>query len=55
MPKDQAQRYAESLEKNIKTTFTHLKKTVDEFQEMCKTISPERHIPRDVIVDTREI
>ena len=55
MPKDQAQRYAESLEKNIKMTFTHLKKTVDEFQEMCKTISPDRHIPRDVIVDTREI
>jgi len=45
MPKDQAQRYAESLEKNIKTTFTHLKKTVEEFQEMCKTISPTVTFP----------
>jgi len=55
MAKDHTQRYAESLEKNIESNFNHLKKTVEEFQEMCKVISPEKHIPRDIIVDLHEI
>ena len=51
---DRVKKYAESLEKQIQSTHYFLKKTVEDFQEKCKIISPEKSIPRDMIVGLRE-
>jgi len=53
--KSRAQRYAESLEKTIESNHQYLKKTVEDFQEKCQLITPERELPHDMIVDIREI
>jgi hypothetical protein len=54
MEKTQSQRYAESLEKAIHSNHHNLKKIVEDFREMCQKISPERNIPRDIVIDIRE-
>jgi hypothetical protein len=51
---DRTKKYAESLEKNIDSLHHCVKKGVEDFQEMCLMISPERNIPRDMIVDIRQ-
>jgi hypothetical protein len=55
MEKDRVQRYAESLEKTIQNNYRYLKKTMDDFQEMCRMVAPERNVPREILVDIREL
>jgi hypothetical protein len=55
MEKDRVQRYAESLEKTIQNNFHYLKKTIEDFQEMCRMVTPERSIPAGILVDIREM
>jgi hypothetical protein len=55
MEKDRVQRYAESLEKTIQNNYRYLKKTIEDFQEMCRMVTPERNVPREILVDIREL
>ena len=55
MEKDRVQRYADSLEKTIRNNFHYLKKTIEDFQEMCRMVTPERNIPAGILVDIREM
>jgi hypothetical protein len=55
MEKDRVQRYAESLERTLQNNFHYLKKTIDDFQEMCRMVTPERTIPTGILVDIREM
>jgi hypothetical protein len=54
MEQDRSKRYAESLEKTIQNTHHYLKKTVEDFKERCLMVSPEKSLPRDIVVDIRE-
>jgi predicted nuclease with TOPRIM domain len=56
MEKDQIknQKYALSLEKAIQSHYNWLKKAVEEFQEKCQRVTPERKIPPDVINQARK-
>jgi hypothetical protein len=54
MEKTQTQKYAESLEKTIKNHHAQLKKTLEDFQEMCRIVDPSRHFPQEIVVDIRE-
>jgi hypothetical protein len=51
---ERAKKYAESLDKNLNSTHHTLKKNVEDFQEMCLIVSPERNVPRDIIVQIRQ-
>jgi len=55
MEKDPLQKYAESLIRTIQTNYHYLKETIEEFQEMCRLVSPEKNIPTAIIVDIREM
>ena len=55
MEKSRAQRYAESLQKSIESNHQYLKKTIEDFQEKCLMITPEREVPHGMVVDIREI
>src|SRR5512139_1265068 len=52
---DRVKKYAESLDRTIESTRYDLKKTVEDFQEKCLLVSPEKNVPRDVVTDLREI
>jgi hypothetical protein len=54
MGKTQTQKYAETLEKTIKNLHSQLKKTLEDFQEMCRIVDPARHFPQEIVVDIRE-
>ncbi len=49
------QRYAEGLEKTIQHNYCHLKEMVEDFKTLCLVVTPEKHTPRDIIVDIREL
>jgi len=51
---DKTKKYAESLEKNLAGAHHSLKKNVEDLQEMCIIVSPERNVPRDMIIDIRQ-
>jgi len=51
---DRTKKYAESLEKNLAGAYHSLKKNVEDLQEMCIIVSPERNVPRDMIIDIRQ-
>src|SRR4030066_1100347 len=55
MEQDRARRYAESLERTIRNNYHYLKKTIDDFQDMCRMVTPERDIPAGILVDIREM
>jgi hypothetical protein len=54
-PQDRVKKYAESLDKSIENTWYDLKKTMEDFREKCLLVSPERNVPRDVVIELREI
>jgi hypothetical protein len=54
MEQDRVKKYAQSLEKNLQSTHHYIKKTLEDFQEKCLLVSPEKNVPRDIIVDIRE-
>lgn len=55
MEKDRVQRYAESLERTIQNNYHYLKETIDDFQEMCRMVTPGRNIPTGILTDIREM
>ncbi|HMK52591.1 MAG TPA: hypothetical protein VK551_08820 [Thermodesulfobacteriota bacterium] len=52
---DRVQRYAESLQRTIQNNYRYLKETMEDFQDMCRMVSPERNVPREILVDIREM
>ena len=54
-PQDRVKKYAESLDKSIENTRYDLKKTMEDFREKCLLVSPEKNVPRDVVIELREI
>src|SRR4030042_6444063 len=55
MEKDRVERYAVSLEHTIKNDYLYLKEAVDNFQEMCRIVTPERSVPQGIMIDIREM
>jgi predicted nuclease with TOPRIM domain len=47
-------KYALSLEKAIQNHYNFLKKAVEEFQEKCQRVTPERRVPPDIINQARK-
>jgi len=52
---DRDQRYVKSLERTIQTNYHYLKESIKDFQDMCRVVSPEKHIPTGIAVDIREM
>ncbi len=52
---DRVQRYVRSLEKTIENNHHYLKESIEDFQEMCRMVSPEKHIPAGIAIDIREM
>lgn len=55
MEKDPLQRYAEGLNRTIQTNYHYLKGAIEEFQELCRLVSPGKTIPPAIIADIREM
>jgi hypothetical protein len=55
MEQDRDQRYVKSLERTIQNNHHYLKESVKDFQEMCRVVSPEKHVPAGIAVDIREM
>jgi hypothetical protein len=55
MEQDRIQRYVKSLERTIQNNHHQLKESVEDFQEMCRMVSPEKHIPAGIAIDIREL
>ncbi len=55
MEQDRDQRYVKSLEKTIQNNYHYLKESVEDFQEMCRLVSPEKRVPAGIAVDIREL
>ena len=55
MEQDRDQRYVKSLEKTIQNSYHYLKESIKDFQEMCRVVSPEKHVPAGIAVDIREM
>jgi hypothetical protein len=55
MEQDRVQRYVKSLERTIQNNHHQLKESVEDFQEMCRMVSPEKHIPAGIAIDIREM
>jgi len=52
---DRVQRYVKSLEKTVQNNHLYLKGAMDEFQDLCRMVTPERNVPREILVDIREL
>jgi hypothetical protein len=55
MEQDRIQRYVRSLERTIQNNHHQLKESMEDFQEMCRMVSPEKHIPAGIAIDIREM
>jgi hypothetical protein len=55
MVEDRDQRYVKSLERTIQNSYHYLKESIKDFQELCRVVSPEKHIPAGIAVDIREM
>jgi hypothetical protein len=55
MEQDRIQRYVRSLEKTIQNNHHQLKESIEGFQEMCRMVAPEKHIPAGIAIDIREM
>lgn len=55
MEQDRVQRYAESLERTIRNNYHYLKEAIDDFQDLCRMVTPERNIPTGILIDIREM
>jgi hypothetical protein len=49
------QRYVKSLEKTIQNNYHYLKESIKDFQELCRVVGPEKHVPAGIVVDIREM
>jgi len=55
MEQDRVQRYVKTLEKTIQNNHHQLKESIEDFQEMCRMVNPEKQIPAGIAVDIREM
>jgi hypothetical protein len=55
MEKDRGERYAVGLERTVKNDYLYLKEALEDFQEMCRMVTPERNVPQGIVVDIREM
>jgi len=55
MEQDRIQRYVKSLERTIQNSYYYLKESIKDFEEMCRMVSPEKHVPAGIAVDIREM
>ena len=55
MEQDRVQRYVNSLERTIQNNYRYLKETIEDFREMCRMVSPEKHVPAGIAIDIREM
>ena len=55
MEQDRVQRYAKSLERTILNNCHYLKEAMEDFQEMCRMVSPDKNVPAGIVIDIREI
>jgi hypothetical protein len=55
MEQDRDQRYVKSLERTIQNSYHSLKESIKDFQELCRVVSPEKHVPAGIAVDIREM
>jgi hypothetical protein len=55
MEKDRVQRYAGSLERTVQNNYHYLKETIEDFQGLCRLVTPERNVPPEIIIDIREM
>jgi hypothetical protein len=55
MEQDRVQRYVKGLERTIQNNHHYLKESIEDFQEMCRMVSPEKHIPAGIANDIREM
>ena len=55
MEQDRVQRYVKSLERTIQSDHHYLKETIEEFQDLCRMVTPERNVPAGILIDIREM
>ncbi len=55
MEQDRDQRYIKSLERTLQNGYHYLKDAVKDFQELCRAVGPEKHVPAGIAVDIREM
>ena len=55
MEQDRVQRYVKSLERTIQNNHHYLKESIEEFQEMCRMVTPGRNVPAGIFIDIREM
>lgn len=55
MGKDRIQRQVESLERVIQNNYHYLKGTLEDFQTLCRLITPERRVPTEIILNIRKM
>ncbi len=55
MEQDRVQRYVKSLERTIQNNHHYLKESIEDFQEMCRMVTPEKHVPAGIAIDIREM
>jgi hypothetical protein len=55
MEQDRIQRYVKGLERTIQNNHHYLKESIEDFQEMCRMVSPEKHTPAGIAIDIREM
>jgi hypothetical protein len=55
MEQDRTQRYVKSLERTIENNHHYLKESIEDFQGMCRMVSPEKHMPAGIANDIREM
>jgi hypothetical protein len=52
---ERVQRYVKSLERTIRNNHHYLKDSIGEFQDLCRMVTPERHVPAGILIDIREM
>jgi hypothetical protein len=55
MEQERVQRYVKSLERTIQNNHHYLKESIEDFQEMCRMVTPEKHVPAGIAIDIREM
>lgn len=54
MERNRSQAYALSLQQIAQNTYLDLREVMDQFQELCQRVTPERIVPMGVIADVRQ-
>jgi hypothetical protein len=52
---DRVQRYVKSLERTIQNHHHYLRETIEDFQDLCRMVTPERTVPAGILIDIREM